>query len=188
MQVRPPAFISFTAEVVPQTTEALLSAVTNFVNQGFKEIHLLISSPGGSVMHGMAIYNTLRGLPVKLVTHNVGNVDSIGAIVYLAGDERYVCPQTTFMLHGVSLSTNTPMQFFERTLKEKLASVQADQERIKAIYCDRAGIDPEVAEQFFLGESNITATEAVSHGLAHDIRKVDIPAGSPVLQLVFNRQ
>lgn len=186
--VRPPAFISFTAEVVPQTTEALLLAVTNFVNQGFKEVHLLLSSPGGSVAHGIAIYNTLRGMPIKLITHNVGNVDSIGTVVYLAGEERYVCPHTTFMLHGVALSTTGPMQFFERTLKERLASVQADQERIKAIYCDRAGINPEVAEQFFLGESNINATEAVTRGIAHEIRKVDIPAGSPVLQLVFNRQ
>jgi ATP-dependent protease ClpP protease subunit len=177
---RPPAFISFTAEIVPQTTEALLLAVTNFVNQGFKEIHLLLSSPGGSVMHGIAIYNTLRGMPIKLVTHNVGNVDSIGTVVYLAGEERYACPQT--------LSTTAPMQFFERTFKEKLASVQADQERIKAIYCDRAGINPEVAEQFFLGESTINANDAVARGIAHDIRKVDIPAGSPILQLVFNRQ
>ena len=185
---RPPAFISFTAEIVPQTTEALLLAVTNFVNQGFKDIHLLLSSPGGSVMHGIAIYNTLRGLPIKLTTHNVGNVDSIGTVVYLAVEERYACPQTTFMLHGVALGTTAPMQFFERTLREKLASVQADQERIKAIYCDRAGIDPEVAEKFFLGESTINATDSLSIGIAHDIRKVEIPAGSPILQLVFNRQ
>jgi ATP-dependent protease ClpP protease subunit len=139
-------------------------------------------------MHGITIYNTLRGLPIKLVTHNVGNVDSIGTVVYLAGQERYACPQTTFMLHGVALSTTGPMQFFERTLKEKLASVQADQERIKAIYCDRAGIDPEVAEKFFLGESTINATDAVAQGIANAIRNVEIPAGSPVLQLVFNRQ
>lgn len=187
-QPRPPAFISFSAEVVPQTMEVLVNAVTNFVNQGFQQIHLLLSTPGGSVMHGITIYNILKGLPIKLITHNVGNVDSIGTVIYLAGEERYACPQTTFMLHGVALTTNAPTQFFEKNLKEKLASVQADQERIKAIYCDRAGINPEVAEQFFLGESTINATEAVNRGIANAIRNVEIPAGSPVLQLVFNRQ
>jgi len=139
-------------------------------------------------MHGITIYNVLRGLPIKLTTHNVGNVDSIGTVIYLAGEERYACPQTTFMLHGVALTTTTPTQFYERNLKERLASVQADQERIKAIYCDRAGIDPEVAERFFLGESTINAADAVKSGIAHDIKSVSIPAGSPVLQLVFNRQ
>jgi hypothetical protein len=80
------------------------------------------------------------------------------------------------------------MQFFERNLRERLASVQADQERIKAIYRDRAGINPEVAEQFFLGESTISANDAIGNGLAHEVRAVQIPAGSPILQLVFNRQ
>lgn len=187
-QPRPPVFISFAAEIVPQTTEALIRALTDFVNQGFREIHLLLSSPGGSVMHGITIYNVLRGLPIALTTHNVGNVDSIGAVVYLAGERRYTCPQATFMLHGVAFGTNVPAQFFEKNLKERLASVQRDQERIKAIYCERAGIDPEVAEQLFLGESNINADDAVARGLAHEVRVVQIPAGSPVFQLVFNRQ
>jgi ATP-dependent Clp protease protease subunit len=187
-QLRPPAYISFLAEIVPQTTEALIAALTNFVNQGFREIHLLLSTPGGSVMHGITIYNVLRGLPITLTTHNVGNVDSIGAVIYLAGERRYACPQATFMLHGVAFGTNSPTQFFERNLRERLAAVQADQERIKAIYRDRAGINPEIAEQFFLGESNISANDAVANGLAHEIRVVQIPAGSPVLQLVFNRQ
>jgi ATP-dependent protease ClpP protease subunit len=187
-QPRPPAFVSFAAEIVPQTTEALMRAMADFVNQGFREIHLLLSTPGGSVMHGITLYNVLRGLPVTLVTHNVGNVDSIGAVIYLAGERRYACPQATFMLHGVAFGTNGPAQFFERNLRERLLAVQKDQERIKAIYSDRGGIDPEVAEQFFLGESNITAADAVTRGLAHEVRAVQIPAGSPVLQLVFNRQ
>lgn len=185
---RPPCFISFCAEVVPQTCEALIAAVSNFVLQGFKEIHLLLSTPGGMVMHGITIYNVLRGLPITLITHNVGNVDSIGFVIFLAGEKRYACPQSTFMLHGVAFGVAMPTQFFERSLKERLASVQADQERIKAIYSERAGIPPEDAEKFFLGESTINATDAVTRGLAQEVRAVNIPAGSPVVQLVFNRQ
>ena len=58
---RPPAFVSFCAEVVPQTSEALLNAMTNLVNQGFKEVHLLLSSPGGIVALGITI-SLLSGL------------------------------------------------------------------------------------------------------------------------------
>jgi ATP-dependent Clp protease, protease subunit len=187
-QVRPPVFISFSAEIVPQTTEILLGSIALHVNQGFQEIHLLLSTPGGSVSHGITIYNILRGLPVKIVTHNVGNVDSIGTVVFLAGQERYACPETTFMLHGVSCSSAAPVQFFERNLKERLAAVQADQQRISAIYESRAGIDPKVAEEFFLGETTMSAADARLNGIVHELRDVSIPAGSPVQQLIFNRQ
>lgn len=187
-QPRPPAFVSFCAEIVPPTSEVLLSNVAALVNQGFREIHLLLSTPGGIVALGIAIYNVLRGLPINLTTHNVGNVDSIGAVIYLAGEHRYACPQATFMLHGVSFTSPGPSQFFEKNLKERLASIQADHERIKAIYNERAGINPETAEQFFLGESTISAADSVASGITHEVRPVQIPAGSPVLQLIFNRQ
>ena len=187
-QPRPAAFISFSAEVVPHTIEALLATAANLVNQGFREIVLLLSTPGGSVMHGITAYNVLRGLPVSLTTHNVGNVDSIGTVIFLAGARRYACPQATFMLHGVAFGTQAPTQFFERNLEERLDSLRADQQRISAIYQDRAGINAEQAEQFFLRGATINAAEAVQRGIVHELREVQIPAGSPVIQLVFERK
>jgi ATP-dependent Clp protease protease subunit len=187
-QPQVPAFVSFSAEIVPKTIEALLATMANLVNQGFREIHLLLSTPGGSVMHGITVYNVLRGLPITLITHNVANVDSIGTVVFLAGQQRYACPQATFMLHGVALSVTSATNFFEKNLTERLASVRADQERIKAIYSDRAGINPNDAEQFFLGEVTMNAADAVKRGIVHEVREVQIPAGSPVLQLVFDRK
>jgi ATP-dependent protease ClpP protease subunit len=54
------------------------------------------------VAQGINIYNVLCGMPFKLVTHNVGNVDSIGDVVFLAGETRYACAHSTFMFHGVA--------------------------------------------------------------------------------------
>ncbi|WP_263378877.1 ATP-dependent Clp protease proteolytic subunit [Granulicella paludicola] len=188
LDIKPPAYVSFSAEVVPQTIEVLLGAVANLVNQGHTEIHLLLSSPGGSVMHGITAYNFLRALPIKLVTHNIGNVDSIGTVLYLAGEERYASPHTTFMLHGVAMTAQAATSFFERNLAEKLASVQADQARIKGIYTERSNITEAEAEGYFLGEITLNSADALQRGLVHEVRQLSIPAGSPVLQLVFNRQ
>jgi ATP-dependent Clp protease protease subunit len=187
-QPRPPAFISFSAEITPPTVEQLLGSVTGFVNQGFREIHLMLSTPGGSVMHGVNAYNVLRGLPITLITHNVGNVDSIGTVIFLAGERRYACPQATFMLHGVAFNVMTPMSFFEKNISERLESVRSDQRRIMGIYQERAGISEEEGEGYFLRETNLTATEAREKGIIHEVRPVQIPEGSPVLQLVFNRK
>ena len=187
LSVKPPAYVSFSAEVVPQTVEALLGTVSNLVNQNHTEIHLLLSTPGGSVMHGITAYNVLRALPIKLVTHNVGNVDSIGTVLYLAGEMRTACPHSTFMLHGVALAPPPNSQFFEKNLAERLEGVRADQARIKGIYTERASITETQAEGYFLGEATLTAEEAVGRGLVHKIAQLSIPTGCPVLQLVFNR-
>lgn len=69
-------YVSFSAEINPQTTEALIAVMADQVNKRADEVYLMISTPGGSVMNGLNLYNVLRGLPFRLITHNVGNVDS----------------------------------------------------------------------------------------------------------------
>jgi ATP-dependent Clp protease protease subunit len=150
-------------------------------------MHLLLSTPGGAVQYGITIYNFLRSLPIRVVTHNLGNVDSIGLVIFLAGEERYACPHTTFMLHGVALQVPVPTSLFERNFKDSLSRLSADQERIKGIYSDRSQITMDEAERLFLQETTLTAVEAVGRGIVHEVRQLNIPAGSPVLQLVFNR-
>ena len=47
-KARLPTYISFISEINKTTSEALLSVVAQQIQEGAKEIHLLISSPGGS--------------------------------------------------------------------------------------------------------------------------------------------
>lgn len=184
---KPPAYVSFSAEVNINTAEQLQALAANIVGQGHPEIHLLLSTPGGAVQYGITIYNFLLSLPIKVVTHNLGNVDSIGLVIYLAGVERYACPHTTFMLHGVAMQVPAPTTLFEKNFQESLARLTADQERIKGIYSERSKVSPEQAESLFLQETTLSAEDAVSRGIVHEIRQLSIPSGSPVLQLVFNR-
>src|ERR1035438_4295181 len=130
-------YVSFSAEINPNTTESLIATVANCVNQGKEEIYLMMSTPGGSVMHGLNIYNVLRAFPIKLVTHNVGNVDSIGNAIFLAGEERFACPHSTFMFHGVGFAADSTMRFEEKLLRERLDSILADQKRIGTIIEER---------------------------------------------------
>ncbi len=94
-------YVMFTAEIVPQTVEAMIQALSNLTQQGVKKVYLAFSTPGGSVTHGIALYNFLRGVSFELIAHNIGNVDSIGNAIFLAADVRYACKNSTFMFHGV---------------------------------------------------------------------------------------
>ncbi len=180
-------YVSFSAEIVPHTTESLIATVTNLTNQGVKQIYLMLSTPGGSVMHGMNIYNVLRALPVELITHNVGNVDSIGNAVFLAGAKRYACPHSTFMFHGVGFDVPQQMRIEEKFLRERLDGITSDQKRIGSVIEDRTSITKEDIAKLFLEAQTKDATFAAGCGIVDEVRDVQIPPGSSIVSLVFQR-
>jgi ATP-dependent protease ClpP protease subunit len=180
-------YVSFSAEINANTTESLLATMANLANQGVPEVRLLISTPGGNIMNGVNVYNVLRAMPFRLVTHNVGNVDSIGNAIFLAGEERLACPQSTFMFHGAAFTVPAEFTCDEKFLRERLASLKADHERIAAIIEQRSTLTAAQIKPLFVEEQTKDATYAVGAGIVHEVKDVEIPAGAPVISLVFQR-
>lgn len=197
-QQKPPdtIYINFSAEINPSTTEALIAAIGNAANQGVKTVYLMLSTPGGQVMNGLNLYNVLRGLPVELITHNVGNVDSIGNTVFMAGSKRYACQHSTFMFHGVAAfiqattGTNNGLiaVMGEKELRERLGGIRADQKRIGSVIKDRTKLDEAAIETLFLEAQTKDADWALSCGIIDEIRDVKVPVGHPIVSMVFQRQ
>lgn len=181
-------YVSFSADINPSTTETLLKVCCDLSNKGVKTLYLLMSTPGGRVMNGINLYAVLRALPSKIITHNVGAVDSIGNAVFLAGDERYANPEATFMFHGVGLEVNAKTKLEEKNLLEQLGALRADKKKITDIIRDRASFTNEAEiDELFLQAATRDAEFAKDCGIIHDIREAQIPAGAPVVQLVFKR-
>lgn len=176
-----PAYVTFTATVTPQSTDAFLSLCTGFVAKGVNEVQLLVSSPGGNVMLGVTIYNVMRSLPIRFVTHNIGSVDSIALLPYLAGEERYSAKNATFMFHGVAFDVQSAMRMDEKFCRERLDAINADHKRLSGIIAERATFRD---ESEILGLYSVQATRdagwAKQVGIAHDIREVRIPANTQI--------
>ncbi len=134
----------------------------------------------------MTLYNFLLGVPFRLITHNLANVDSIGNAVFLAGAERYACPQSTFMFHGVGFD-RPAQRFEEKALREMLTSLDSDQKRIAAVMAGRTKMSADEIEGFFREAQTKTAEFARERGIIHDIREFQLPPGAPVLSFVFQR-
>jgi ATP-dependent protease ClpP protease subunit len=181
-------YVIFSAEINANTTESLLATMSNLANQGVAKVYLLLSTPGGAVMNGINLYTVLKGMPFELITHNVANVDSIGNAVFLAGATRYACPESTFMFHGVAFSALLGQRFDEKLLREQLSSVLSDQERVGGVIQRHTSLTADEIAELFREQQAKDATYAVGHGIVHEIRDVQIPAGSPVVTLVFQRQ
>ena len=69
------------------------------LQSGATEIELHLSTEGGNMTAGFALYFFLKSLPLPLTTHNIGSVESIGVVIFLAGHKRYACPGTRFLVH-----------------------------------------------------------------------------------------
>lgn len=181
-------YVSFSAEINIKTAESLLSTMANLANANVAAVHLAISTPGGDVASGINLFNVLRAMPFELTTHNVGNVDSIGNAVFLAGTMRYASPHSTFMFHGVGFDfVNQTFRLEEKLLREHLAAVLTNQSRIGSIIKERTKIEDVAIEGLFREAQTKNAAEAVSLGIVNEVREFSIPPGAPVVQLVFQR-
>jgi ATP-dependent protease ClpP protease subunit len=169
------------------TTEGLLGLCGQIATQGVPEVYLMLSTPGGSVDHGITIYNTLRAMPFKLTTHNVGNVDSIGNAIFLAGEERFCNQNASFLFHGVAWNTPAASAFEERHLRDILVNVTRQQGRIGAIMASRTQIKTHELKKLFRRAETRDAQYAKANGIVHDIREAKVPAGAPVHSFVFQR-
>lgn len=180
-------YVSFSAEINPNTTQSLIALLCQQINMGVQEIYLLLSTPGGDVMNGINLYNILRSLPAKLTTHNVGNVDFIGNAIFLAGHERFASHHSTFMFHGVGINVSAPARFEEKFLRERLESILADQNRIGSIIRERTRLKSPQIKNLFKEARTKDADYARSVGIIDDIREATIPDGAPIFNLVFQR-
>jgi ATP-dependent Clp protease protease subunit len=178
-------YVNFSAPIDMKTAQLLMGLLSDQVNKGEKEICLLFSSPGGQVNPGVTLYNFLKALPVKIITHNIGVVDSIGNVVFLAGAERYAAPNSSFLFHGVGFDISQPIRFEEKQLKERLLGIERDQKLIGDIIVQNTLLSIENVREMFLEAKTLTPEEAKNAGLVKEIRPAKVPSGAKIATLVF---
>ena len=66
-----------------------------------KDISLYINSPGGSVLAGLAIYDTIKYIRAEVQTICIGQAASMAAVILGAGQpgKRFILPSSRVMIH-----------------------------------------------------------------------------------------
>lgn len=62
-------------------------------------ITLYINSPGGEVQSGLALYDVMQAVSCPIRTVCLGMAASMGALLFIAGDEREILPHSRIMIH-----------------------------------------------------------------------------------------
>jgi len=183
-----PVVIKFFAPVIDVTVNALMNAIDQKMKQGVKDFIILISSPGGSVIHGLSTYNYLKGLPAVIITHNFGSVDSIGLVLYCAGSRRLSVPQARFLLHAVNAQFKGNQSLEEKQLEERLKGLRIDIENISKVIAANTDKSIEDVTNAMLERTTLNPEEAQSWGLVHEIKSQLFEAGSEVISIQAQHQ
>lgn len=132
-----------------------------------KEISMYISSPGGMVHAGLAIYDTMHYIKPDIKTIAIGGCASMGAILLAAGTKgkRYALPNTRMMIHQ-------PSGAFQGQAEDiMIHAKETDKTRVKLqkILAHHTGqpeskIEAEYSRDFFM-----SSEEAVEYGLIDEI-------------------
>lgn len=131
------------------------------------ELHVRINSEGGSVVEGMAIYNTLKELsPVTRVVVIVdGMAMSIASVIAMAGDEIRAHENATWMIHN---AWNVLMGNADEM--RKMAEVLDGIDRtIAGVYVARTGNKEANIVEWMAAETWMTAAEAKERGFVDTI-------------------
>jgi ATP-dependent Clp protease protease subunit len=183
-----PIVIRFFAPVIDATVNALMNAVDTKMKQGLRDFVILVSSPGGSVIHGLSAYNYLKGLPATITTHNFGSVDSIGVVLYCAGSKRLSVPQARFLFHGVSAQFRGEQNVDEKLLEERLKGLRIDMENIAKVVAANTGKSAKDVTDAMFERITLNPEEAQSWGLVHEIKSELFEPGSEVIAIQFQQQ
>ena len=148
------------------------------LQSGASEIELHMSTEGGNMTAGFALYFFLKSLPLPLTTWNVGSVESVGVAIFLAGQKRYACPGTRFLIHPLHWGFGNLVAADHARISEWRDCLDFDAERYAAIFEEAtAGArDPHDIRGYLTGSSRIyTADEAVEAGIVHAARQARLP-------------
>lgn len=130
-------------------------------------IHMYISSPGGSVMAGLAILDTMQLISAPVHTYAMGMVASMAAVLFSCGEKghRYIMPNAEVMIHQPLGGTSGQASDIEIQAKHILNL----KKRLYKILSQATGKHVKTIEKESDRDNYFEAAEAIKFGLADKV-------------------
>ncbi|HEX8610728.1 MAG TPA: ATP-dependent Clp protease proteolytic subunit [Telluria sp.] len=148
------------------------------LQSGATEIELHMSTEGGNMTAGFALYFFLKSLPLPLTTHNIGSVESVGVVIFLAGAKRYACPGTRFLVHPLHWGFGNLVAADHARVSEWRDCLDFDAERYACIFEEAtraAGVQDDIRTNLFGHARIFDADQAVAAGIIDKAVQARLP-------------
>ncbi len=180
-------YINFFDGIDPTKVNKFIDFTVNAINQHDPtEIYYFISSNGGDVDSGFTLYNFLISLQSKttIIMHNIGTIDSIANVIFVAGQNRYAAPNASFLYHGIVI--NFSAGGYGRTiLKENLSRLDGMETRMADTISKNTKLTIEELKDFFQQGEGKDVKFALSKEVIDEIRIPSVPQGAIHLAMSF---
>ncbi|MFM7090973.1 MAG: ATP-dependent Clp protease proteolytic subunit [Bacteroidota bacterium] len=132
-----------------------------------RDVQLFLNSPGGSVIAGLGIYDTMQYISPDVATICTGMAASMGAVLLAAGTKgkRSGLPHSRVMIHqplGGMQGQVSDMEIYYTLVKEQ-------QKSLYDILSNHTGQPYEVIEKDCDRDNWMTSREAVNYGLLDEV-------------------
>lgn len=136
-----------------------------------RDVQMFINSPGGSVIAGMGMYDTMQYVTPDVATICTGLAASMGSVLLAAGTKgkRSILPHARVMIHQPSGGMQG--QFSDMEINYRLISQLRDE--LYTILADHTGQSFETIEKDSDRDNWKTAEEAVAYGLVDEVLNRD---------------
>lgn len=131
-----------------------------------ERINFVINSPGGNVSDGLAVYDLIRSLESPVRTICMGTAASMGAILFLAGDERVMAKHSQVMIHDASFGKADFSGLKPEEISEKADDLLKTTKILREIIAERTGKSLKEVTEKMKKDSYFKAEEAIEFGLA----------------------
>jgi ATP-dependent protease ClpP protease subunit len=175
--------IGFNLVIDRFATMRLMQSVGSALEKGAQSITLLLSSHGGAPEQAFYAYEILRTVPVPLITHNVGTIQSAAMVIFLAGQQRFAVPHAHFLMHQTVHTPVAGSSYGQELLDHSAESIHADDLRAIAIISERTEQPAKTVRRWHAGQKLRSTHFAETHGIIHGIRAVQFPAQSYFFQI-----
>lgn len=136
-----------------------------------RDVQMFINSPGGSVIAGMGIYDTMQYVAPDVATICTGLAASMGSILLCAGakGKRTCLPHARVMIHQPSGGMQG--QFTDMEISYNL--IKDLRNELYEIYVKHTGKDFDTVEKDCLRDNWMTATQAKEWGIVDEVLNRD---------------
>jgi ATP-dependent protease ClpP protease subunit len=180
-------YVNYCDAINDSKVKAMMAFLADLIFQKHPEsIYLLFSSSGGQVEAGISLYNYLKALPLTLVTHNTGNIDSIANVIFLAGQTRFASVHSSFMFHGVNWNFVAASSLNRSQVSESLSGIEASEAKILGVLTERSKLNAEEVRTLFAKGETKDPAWAQTKGLISAVKDAAIPPGAILLSPNFN--
>jgi ATP-dependent protease ClpP protease subunit len=172
--------IRFNAIIKTSTINELLQKIDDAIYNKADRINIFIDSGGGYVSEAIRAYNYIQDINNRkdsnICLYNVGTVYSAAVVLFCAGNERIALKNSTFLIHPITITLETPQDTTTITyqeLEDYIKQIDTSYQRYASIVSKTTQKEEEEIMKDMKSTLQITSQEALKYGAKGLVTKLE---------------